>query len=585
MSIPDWIIWAALSIFCFISFQHGDISHTGGCSIAYLQGHIQDFYDYNTELMGGCAYMPTTYALFAIWNIPIYLFGWITVPTMITSIRVHLWYKLGTTVVYMLTAYFMAKICRLRGMDHRTSLWVAFLFVSNPIAVYSQFIFGQYDIFTVFFIVLGIYFYFRDNRKGFIASFAVAITCKYFALLIFVPMLLMKEKKIWRLFIDTIGAGSLFAVEFLLYMNSEGFKSGVFGFNATGYVMNVAYDNGFVKVSIVPILWVLVCGICYFVKFEEDKKDEWLLYLLNITVFIVFGLSFWHPQWLLLGVPFWTFAVAKSTHFKMYMLLDLILYGAFVYFITSYWVYATDQYLLFAGVFGHHWDSYLSGPISINTLLGSPDINIAFTIFVAIILTYTVFLMPKYMKKAPEISLQEYKWPMRLRFILGVVCFVGLAFTAVYLSSKAPVKADQPDGNPTVISEPLTDNDVYQQVYVSSSDAIAGVGVMIGTYQSKWDCDVVATLLSGDGKTVWGQGKINASELKDSKYSEIIFDEPVQIGVGTPYIIQIRTQGQNDDKLSIFMTEDQIGQEALLSHAIINGKNTNSDLGVVSYSK
>lgn len=585
MSKPDWLIWVVLAFFCFITFQHGDMLHTGGASIAYLQGHILDFYDYNTQMMGGLAYMPTTYAFFAIWNIPIYLLGWITGPTMIASLKVHLWYKLGTTIVYMLTAYYMAKICRLRGMDRRTSVWVAFLFVSNPIAMYSQFMFGQYDIITVFFMVLGIYFYFKDERKKFIAAFAIAITCKYFALLIFVPMLLMKEKKVFRILLSMLGVVSLFAVETLIYMGSDGFRDGVFGFNATGYVMNVAYNNGFVNVAVVPVLWVLVCGVCYFVEFPEEKKDEWLLYLLNIILFIIFGLSFWHPQWLLLGVPFWTFAVARSKHFRVYMLLDLLLYGAFIIFITSFWVYATDHHLLYEGILGQYWDVYLAGPNSIKTLLGSLDINLVFTVFVAIFLTYTVFLMPGFLLKDKDVSLEGHKWPMRLRSILGVVCFAALAFTVVFMNMQAHVIADAPDSDLTVVSEPLTDDDVYQQVYVASQNEIVGVGVMFATYEEKWDCDVTAQILTKDGNTVLGQGRINAAEITDNNYSEIKFDEPVVIGEGTPYMIRIRTEGRDDDLLSIYMTEKQTGEKELLSYAIVNDQLKKYDLGVVSYYK
>ena len=42
----DWIIWGLFVIVCFVSYQHGDILHTGGSSIAYLNGHFADFYEW-----------------------------------------------------------------------------------------------------------------------------------------------------------------------------------------------------------------------------------------------------------------------------------------------------------------------------------------------------------------------------------------------------------------------------------------------------------------------------------------------------------------------------------------------------------
>lgn len=72
-SVIDWVILGLLVSVCFVCYQHPDIWHTGGSSIAYLNGHILDFYDYNLQKVGGNAYLPTTYLIFAIWNIPVRL--------------------------------------------------------------------------------------------------------------------------------------------------------------------------------------------------------------------------------------------------------------------------------------------------------------------------------------------------------------------------------------------------------------------------------------------------------------------------------------------------------------------------------
>ena len=57
----DWIVFFLISLFCFFTFQQGDILHTGGSSFAYLNGHILDFYDYNAQFMEVNNYLPSTY--------------------------------------------------------------------------------------------------------------------------------------------------------------------------------------------------------------------------------------------------------------------------------------------------------------------------------------------------------------------------------------------------------------------------------------------------------------------------------------------------------------------------------------------
>jgi uncharacterized membrane protein len=74
--------------------------------------------------------------------------------------------------------------------------WLSAIFASSPIAVFAVFIFGQYDIIGIFFTMLGFYYYVKDNRLRFSLFFSLAISVKYFALIPFLPLLLLKEKRI-----------------------------------------------------------------------------------------------------------------------------------------------------------------------------------------------------------------------------------------------------------------------------------------------------------------------------------------------------------------------------------------------------
>ena len=79
--IWDYVAFAAIAVFCFLVFQQSDLLHTAGCSYGYLNGHFRDFYDYCGTFDIHPAYMPSFYLIFAIWNIPMRLFGVVTFPT------------------------------------------------------------------------------------------------------------------------------------------------------------------------------------------------------------------------------------------------------------------------------------------------------------------------------------------------------------------------------------------------------------------------------------------------------------------------------------------------------------------------
>lgn len=168
----DIFFYVIIMIFCFISFQHTDILHTGGASFAYLNGHFSDFYEATqqvpwsnnipTTYVGGSNYLPSTYIVFAIWNIPIWLLKLVTVPTQDVGF-IFFWYKLLTTLFFASSAIMMFKIGIKIGLSNTYAKLLAIYWVASPILFFSQFIYAQYDIFMMFFVLSGLYFYLQKR--------------------------------------------------------------------------------------------------------------------------------------------------------------------------------------------------------------------------------------------------------------------------------------------------------------------------------------------------------------------------------------------------------------------------------------
>ena len=79
---PDWLIFGVAALVCFLVFEHTDILSTGAASLAYLEGHVLDFPDYVAAVLAPIGYLPSTYVVFALWNIPLRLLG----RTMVSSL-------------------------------------------------------------------------------------------------------------------------------------------------------------------------------------------------------------------------------------------------------------------------------------------------------------------------------------------------------------------------------------------------------------------------------------------------------------------------------------------------------------------
>ncbi len=433
--IVDVIVWFIFAIVCFFSFQQGDILHTAGSSFGYLNGHFWDFYDWNKQYLTVDAYMPTTYIMFAIWNIPLRLLKLVTVPTMSVSVGVLMWYKLFPVLLYLVCAYIIYKICKQVGLEDKKARIGSYVFVTCPIGFFSQFIFGQYDVFTVLFMLLGYYYYLKENDKLFILYFGIAITCKYFALLFFLPLLLLRQKNIFKIVWMMLCVGVPFALEMLFYIHSSAFKEGVFGFNATSYIFNASIDTGYYKISIVVMLWVALCVVAHLKDSENVFVDS--LFILNLAVFICFGLSMWHPQWLLLAVPFMSLGVVVSKKNDVLLLLELILTCLYCMFTVNMWTNHVDQTLLFNGVL----KGFIKHPIgegsSINMsmlyVIKNKDLIMSF--FSGCLLALTILKMPRYMTvDDAQISIDKKIWYIRARFVLGTLFFIVPAFVCFFVA-------------------------------------------------------------------------------------------------------------------------------------------------------
>ena len=304
----------------------------------------------------------------------------------------------------------------------------AFIFLTTPIGFYSQFMFGQYDIFTVFLVVLGIYMCVKGEHYKFCLCFGLAITFKYFALLIFIPLLFLKEKDIWKLIKSVVVMVLPFVIEVLIYWKSPAFKSGVFGFGAIGYIGEAVVEIGAYTINIIVVLWAIICAYAYYI--DLDKKEEmikWGIYICNLVIFVVFGFAKWHPQWLLFAVPFWVMASCINKRFEIRMIMDIALMFMFTYTIAYVYMQNADIYLLLSGIFGKVATENLDNMLTFAHIFHGALAPAIRTLFVGILAIMTFTSHPKYALSSFDTDIGKGIWWVRLRFVLGVAIFAGPA--------------------------------------------------------------------------------------------------------------------------------------------------------------
>ena len=580
--VIDWIVFSVFAVLCFFSFQQGDIMHTGGSAIAYLNGHILDFYDYNIQFVGGNAYMPSSYILFAIWDIPLKLFGILKLPTMTASFGVIMWYKLLPTLFYLASAILIYKIARVIGMEEKKSKLCAYVFLTTPIGFFSQFIFGQYDSFTVFFMLLGVLFFFRKDYLKFTLFFGISLTFKYFSLLIYIPMLLMAEKRIWHIVKHMILVVIPIAIEILLYLPSEGFRSGVFGFGATSYIFQASLDTQFFSISLFLVFWIVVCGVAYFMDPEQQADFvKWTIFLTNVVTFLIFGMSMWHPQWLLFAVPFWVLGSFLNKKFGIFMILDIILMGFFVLFTVNFWINHVDQNLFSLGIFGDLLAGRINQKLTIRQFYHIQNLSGFYSMFSGFLLVSVIFRHPKFCAEKISEPIEKFWGWSRLRFVGGLAIFLVPAFTCFVVALQAPIvpASDVLFESETNIAGDvgvLTADRTVGEVFCATAGSIDGVEIYVNLYDrtnmSQMTCEIIEVGTDEVQATI----DIQVSELQNNTYNMVTFD-PVTTIYGKLYEIRFTSvNAVEGNGISIYHTATASSDES--HYATVDGFRTDYDL-------
>ena len=482
----DWAILGAVVLFCFLTFEMRDLFHTAGCSYGYLNGHVFDFYDYlasngidENGLPGlHASYLPTTYFLFAVWNLPMRIFGLVKTPTAVLGLVPILWAKILPSIVYCMSAFVFFRIGKEIGLGERKAKIATYAFVTVPMALFGQFILGQYESFLVFTILTGTYYWLKKKPFWFVFWFAIGMTFKYTAVLFFLPLLLLREKNFWKILLQFVSVFALTAVEILIYLPSPAFREYGFGVGAsatpvTSYAFNAAYETGFVftnvhySVYLVIIALALVMAYSYFLTPKsEDEEKRYAVFLPALSFAAMFCFTKWHAHWLMSVIPFWTLGAFMTRHTKIWLILELFFMALFAAFNVQFFQFFHDEALLTHGIFKNLLPNGQTGnTFNMIELFGIIPGNLVLSLLTALILIFAVFKHPKFMVDDLTLSEERSLWWLRARYVIGLLLFIVPAMISLATSIK-PANAAYSETrweaeetlNETVIAQPFTAN-------------------------------------------------------------------------------------------------------------------------------
>ena len=357
----DWLIVLPIIIFCYLSFNHGDmlITSTHGKDLieCIVTGKFWDFYDYTQST---AVYSIVLYLVFAVWSIPVFLVYtisgtplWGVVDFFAIPYPVLMWYKLLPTLAYFGIAYLIYKILKEIGISNQIAKWSSYLFIASPISIFSQFIFGQYDSLGLFLTVLALYMFIKKKYYAFSICCAFAIAFKLFALFFFVPLIVLAEKRVLHIIKYSAIALSIYVLCARLFSTSVGYQNAnSFNNGIMGRLFSTGITTSLGVISLFTVAMMIVCVYAYNKKPTSDSE----YYACSIYIpFFVFGALFafilWHPQWVMFLIPFMVMAYVLNDKTNSAIILHIAMGIGYIGATVMFFVNNVDSSMLGLGIF------------------------------------------------------------------------------------------------------------------------------------------------------------------------------------------------------------------------------------------
>ena len=351
VSVMEWMILLAIIMMSFLIFYYYDISCTVDNSLILLRaiyhGEFFHYYDYaigRTLTVWAPNYEIFMYIIFAIWCVPLELAYHFFHIDYLHSMPAILWIKLLLLLCLFLVSYIMYKICVYLGMSQERARIAQFLFLTSVNTIIPTMVVAQCDIVNLVFMVLGIYMLLQKKRWRFIACFAVAIPLKMFALFVFVPLILLEEKRIIKALIEILCGLSGLIICKLVSWPSQAYHylTGSFSREMIERLQKSGIEFGLGSVSIAIAGIVVICFVSYMIKADEERRSKYIIYIPFAVFAILFAFFEFFPYWIVLLAPFTILAIVNNPRFlKFNMLLEALmgLTGFFVCSLVYDWIY------------------------------------------------------------------------------------------------------------------------------------------------------------------------------------------------------------------------------------------------------
>ena len=346
----------AVALFLFV---HPDAIETGNHAYLLLEsifsGQPRSFYGLvaahqnNLYYINNAHYNIVVYLLFALAELPVFAVN--------TLFHLPVNEAVLTFIVKAVNAAFfvgcmpvMVSLARELKYSQTAQSFAPLLFALWPPALFSALVMGQFDVIALFFVLSGLLYWMRGKVLEFSLLFGFAIAIKSLPAFLFLPLLLLIEKRPLQILRQGLTALWLTVPTTLLFVEVT-FSMKHFNEIMTERLFAAKLAGGR-EIAVFPLLFALLCVLAFFWHPAPQNRNKAGLWMGLCVRGVLFLFVEWHPQWLILLAPFMILTTLAESHRRPWLFVDLVFFAGFFLLCAAAYPSQLEANLFDAGLLG-----------------------------------------------------------------------------------------------------------------------------------------------------------------------------------------------------------------------------------------
>ena len=358
----DKLFFGIVFVFAFFFMSHPDLWETANHSYVFLEsvfsGNFMNFYEFCAAHNNSYYYINVAnynimiYMLFGLWELPVFIFNHIF-GLPLNEMFIIYWAKIVCVGFFTGCGYMVKRLCMELGLKESKASLTAMFFIFNPVAFFSPMAMGQYDTLCLFFTLWALCLYVKGDMTKFSLIMGVGVVFKFFPLMILVPLVLVREKKILNIIKYGIMSLWLYIPTTLLFWGRTG-NAAVFTQAMINRMFQVTDNMGMREIPVFILLYALVVFVSFLYVPKNKKTGDYLAVYIPMVVFcLLFNYIYWHPQWLVLMIPFVVITTQLQENKAPWYYMDIVMAAGFFLFALYNYSSQTGAVLFDGGLLCH----------------------------------------------------------------------------------------------------------------------------------------------------------------------------------------------------------------------------------------